>query len=445
MVHRFLAIGWELHHPEIREQDFFDGMSFSSVDAVFVDPSSISERWVYEVPTEKDGIRRTYGETDRGFGRTLSRLMLKRRSEAADLLFKRGGLIICRLRPRGERLEITAQGGPSEQTDRYSWLPTVSLVDRHHQLTFPANSRFVPRRGEDVVFEESGNPFEEYLTEFEGKIVYQAVYQDLLSTPIDRFATALARNKVGDIVALEIPFEEGRLVLVPPVQGVSPAEEAAALLKAVSAAILRPAFFSDPDWLPAYALPGEDALRDELSSLNDRRTKLSQKIEEVASRLEEATKYKRILYTKGRFALLPAVVEAFRVLGFEVEDSNDYLILRCDEGDAIGVVAATEQATVGLVPYRCLLDRVDRARTEGEGPGKGILVVSGSRELDPKRRPTQFASEVLRGCQSQGFCLLTTYDLYKLVQQALEKSDDATLPNLRRRLLECDGEYRGAR
>ena len=104
-----------------------------------------------------------------------------------------------------------------------------------------------------------------------------------------------------------------------------------------------------------------------------------------------------------------------------------------------------EQATVGLVPYRRLLDRVDRARTEGEGPGKGILVVSGSRELDPKRRPTQFTSEVLRGCQSQGFCLLTTYDLYKLVKQALEKSDDAALASLRRGLVECDGEYRGAR
>ncbi len=445
MAHRFLAIGWRLHHPEIWEEDFFEGAAFSSIDVLFIDPMSISERWVYDVPPEKDGVRRTYTESDRGFGRTLSRLMAKRRTEAADLLTKRGGIIVCRLRPRGEPLEVTVQGETGERIDRYSWLPTASLVDRHHQLTFPANSRFLPRRGEDVVLEETGSPFEEYLYEFRGKIVYNAVYQDLLSTPIDRFATVFARNRVGDIVALEIPFEEGRFVLLPPVRGVSPAEEAAVLLKAVGASILRPAYFAEPDWLPTYALPGEDALRDELTSLIDRRTKLDQKVEEVTSQLEEATKYKRILYTKGRFALLPAVREAFLSLGFKVDVANDYLLVRSDEGEAIGAVAATEQATVGLGPYRCLLDWVDRARTGGEGPGKGILVVSGSRELDPKRRPTQFSVEVLRGCQSQGFCLLTTYELFKLVQQALEESDDKTLARLRRSLLECDGEYRGVR
>lgn len=108
MADRFLAVGWRLHHPEIQEEDFFEGLSFASVDALFIDPASFSERWAYEVPLEKDGIRRTYTGSDRGFGRTLSRLMAKRRAEAADLLSKRGGILVCRLRPRGEPLEVTA-------------------------------------------------------------------------------------------------------------------------------------------------------------------------------------------------------------------------------------------------------------------------------------------------------------------------------------------------
>lgn len=442
---RFLSIDWRLSHPEVREEAFFEGPSFSSVDALFIDPKRISDHWVYDVPLERDGMRRTYTDSDRGFGRTLSRLMTKRRVEATDLLYKAGGIIVCCLRPRGESLEVTAQGAPGERIDRYSWLPPVSLVDRHHQLNFPANSRFLPRRGEDVVLQGTGDPFEEYLREFDGRIVYQAVYQDLLETPIDRFATVLARNKIGDIVALAIPFDEGRLVLFPPLEGVSPTREAATLVKAVSAAVLRPAFSPEPDWLPAYPLPGEDALRDELVSLIDRREKLDRKVKEISSRLEEATKYKRILYTKGRFALLPAVADSFHALGFQLEESNYDLLLRCDEGDAIGVVAASEHAAIGLEPYRCLLDWVDRARTEGEGPNKGILVVSGSRELDPKRRPTQFTPELLRGCKSQGFCLLTTYELYKLVRQALEEREKKALAALRRALLECEGEFRGAK
>jgi hypothetical protein len=310
-------------------------------------------------------------------------------------------------------------------------------------LTFPANARFLPRRGEDVVFAESGDPFEDYLHEFEGKISYRAVYQDLLESPIDRFARVLARNRVGDIIALSIPFDEGRLVLLPPIEGVSPAREGAALVRAVSQYALRPAFFSPPDWLPAYPLPGEEALRDELSSLVDRRDKLIRKVDEVSSQMEEVTRYKRVLYTKGRFTLIPAVADSFRALGFEIEESDYDLLLRCNEGDAIGAVAATERATVDLPPYRRLLDWVDRARTSGEGPHKGILIVSGSRELDPKRRPTQFSPEVLRGCTSQGFCLLTTYELYKLVVRALQERDKTNLARLRRALLECDGEFRG--
>ena len=64
--------------------------------------------------------------------------------------------------------------------------------------------------------------------------------------------------------------------------------------------------------------------------------------------------------------------------------------------------------------------------------------------LDPKRRPTQFGPEVLRGCQAQGFCLVTTYQLFKLVQHVLDGPKDADHANLRRLLVECDGELRQA-
>lgn len=443
MNYHSMGIDWQVDRPGVREEDFFEGPAFSAVDALFIDPRSISRRWVHTIPPEKDGVRRTYSDNDHGFGRILVRLMAKRRSEAADLLYKCGGVIVCRLHPRGESLEVMAQGLLSERIDRYSWLPTTTLVDRHHQLTFPANARFRPRRGEDVVFAESGDPFEEYLREFAGRIVYHAVYQDLLETPIERFARVLARNRAGDIIALTIPFDEGLFVLLPSIEGVSLAREGAALVRAVSRSTLRPAFFSAPDWLPAYPLPGEEALRDELSSLIDRRDKLALKVDEVSSQLEESTRYKKILYTTGRFTLFPAISYSFRALGFEVEEAGRDLVLRSAEGDAIGAVAATERAVVDLLPYRLLLHSVDPARTSGEGPNKGILIVSGSRELDPKHRPTQFSPEVLRGCVSQGFCLLTTYQLHKLVVYALQERDKKKLSSLRRALLECDGEFRG--
>jgi len=438
------AINWQLEHSEIRNADFFEGPSFSAVDSLFIDPQSISDRWTYDLPVEKDGSRRTYMDSDRGFGRVLTKIFHQRRDEASDLLHKAGGLIVCRLRPRGEALEAVSKEGVAERIDRFSWLPSVSLVDKQHQLNFPSNGRFVPRRGNDVVFEETDSPFEEYLRQFSGRISYSAVYQDILSTPIERFATVLARNRVGDIVAVQIPYDEGLLILLPPVEGVSPAEEALALTRAAARATGRPGFFSQPDWLPSYPISGEDSLRDELASLIDRRDKLSEKITEITEQLEETTRYKRMLYTHGRSSVVPAVADSLRTLGFEVEEAGRDLIVRSNEGDAIIAIAATDNAAVDLPSYRQLLDQVDRARTNGEGPGKGILVVNASCAIDPKHRPTEFTPQVLRGCKSQGFCLLTTYTLYKLVQRVLaDKPAKKELAHIRKVLVECDGEFRG--
>lgn len=447
MGHIFAAINWQLEHPEIRSADFFEGPAFSAVDTLFIDPGPVSDRWTYSTPVEKDGARRTYTDSDRGFGRVITKSFHRRRAEASDLLHKAGGLIVCRLRPRGEALEVISKDGVSERIDRYSWFPTVSLVDKQHQLNFPSNARFLPRRGADVIFEGTGTPFEEYLRQFAGRIAYSAVYQDILSTPIERFAMVLARNRVGDVLAMQIPYDEGLLILLPPIEGASPVEEGLSLMRAAERTTLRPGFFSQPDWLPSYPVPNEDSLHDELAGLINRRDKLSQKIEEITAKLEETTRQKRMLYTHGRFSVVPAVIDSLRTLGFEVEEAGRDLIVRCEEGDAIVAVAATDSTAVGLPYYRHLLNRVDRARTGDEGPSKGILIVNASCTIDPKRRPTQFTPAVLRGCKSQGFCLITTYSLYKLVQRVLAQgkaapSDSKDLARIRKALIECDGEFR---
>ena len=440
---RYLSIDWPLDHPEIRREGFFDSESFSSYEAVFIDPFAISRHWVDSTGPSGDGARRTDPEQDRGFGRTLVRWMAKRREEADDLLKRRGGILVARLHARGEGLEIAAAGAPAERIDRYSWLPAVSLVDRHHQLAFPSNARFVARRGSDVILERSGSPFEEYLQEFDGRVRYSAVYQDALSTPIERFACVLARNRVGDPIALEIPVSEGRLVLLPLVEGVPPSREAEVLARAVGRSTERPGFLAAPDWLPAYALPGEDTLVDELAGLVERRDTLAAKVEEVSKRLEEKTRVKCLLYAQGRSSFGGAVAGAFVELGFHVEVVGDLLSLQSDEGNALVAGEASEEPKVGTSAYGRLHRELERVIADGEDPVKGILVVSGSRELDPKRRPTQFAAEVLRGCRAHGYCLLTSYQLYRLIQASFGDRTKKAMAAVRRSLLETDGEFRG--
>ena len=106
------------------------------------------------------------------------------------------------------------------------------------------------------------------------------------------------------------------------------------------------------------------------------------------------------------------------------------------------IAVAADGAKVELPAYKRLLNRIDQAVTDGDGRMKGILVVSGSRELDPKRRASQFSEGVLRGCTDQGYCILSSYHLFKLVQSTLV-SKNANSAKLRRQLIECDGEFRG--
>ncbi len=438
-----LSIDWRLDHPAVQSDGFFGRFSFSAFDVVLIDPLDISARWIHEVGIGPDGIRRIDAQRDRGLSRTLIAWMSKRRAETEDLLKRGGGIVVCRLRTRGESLEIASGSAPTEHLDRYSWLPSVSLIDRHHQLVFPSNGRFVPRRGRDIVVAESVSPFSEYIERFKDFFVYDAVYQDLLSTPIDRFATVLARNKVGDVLAVEIPFDEGRLILVPPTEGVSPSQEAAVLHEVIDRMTDTPAYAAHPDWLPSYPLAGEDELKDELVRLEERQTAITEKLDELRGQWELKIRHKRLLYTRGRFAFLPAVADAFGELGFDVDIQDGMLTLRSQEGDALVVAEASDGAKVELPAYRRLLNAVDQAVTDGDGRMKGILVVSGSRELDPKRRGTQFSDGVLRGCADQGYCILSSYHLFKLVQDTLasKRKSHATV---RRQIIECDGEFRSA-
>jgi len=438
MIPRLLAIEWMLAHEGLAREGFFDSPSFSSVDAVLIDPLSIPTHWS-RVTIDGSGDRRTHRGHDLGLGRAVATVMTRRRREASDLLLKAGGTLVCRLRPRGRPLYILSDDGPSEQMDRYSWLPSVSLVDRQHHLAFPANARFIPRRGSDVRFAGTDSPFEAYLKRMEGMLEYEAIFQDLLETPIDRFTTVLATNRVGDVIAVEIPYGEGRLVLVPPTRGVSPASEAAALFEALTKSGTHSGFEGAPDWISSYETEGEPALRDELSSLTNRRDKLVAKIVETQEKYNAATRMKRLLFAQGRRALRQSAEDACRALGFETEHAEEGLIIRSDDGDARMMLAASENA-VDVQPYRRLLGLVDRDRTENADAKKGILVVNGFRHLDPRQRSTGYSEAVRRGCASQGFCLITSYDLFRLALQAAASSGRKQAA-LRKRFLETDGEF----
>ena len=97
---------------------------------------------------------------------------------------------------------------------------------------------------------------------------------------------------------------------------------------------------------------------------------------------------------------------------------------------------------IGVGKYRQLRDYVDDDHTETGDLKKGILVGNGFMASQPAERGDQFSVGAIRGAGQQGFCLLSTTELFKLVQRALETPSDDIKSELRAQLLGHVGVFK---
>lgn len=436
---RVLALGWEVEGPGVIRAEFASADSLASYDAVLVDPEPLPSLWLPHAALEPDGVWRLHPGRDLGLSRALGNLVAARRAEVEDLLLRGGGVLVVRVRPPGEGVEIAGQ--PPHRLDRYAFLPRTSLVSGPHHLGLPQGLRFVPRRGHDLTTIEAAHPAGPYLEAF-APLGYEAVLVATLGAPLSSFGKVLATNRVGDAVAWDLPVGAGRILFLPSLPGASPSEVGERLLPVVAALCGEPLPVELPDWISGFELPGEDELRRAEEALARDREKLRRREQELGEARRGYDLLRALLSPRGHLGLAQATWSALERLGFTVSPRGDApatAIASSSDGDYLVRAALSPFGPVGPEEHRALLLDLDRLRSEENADVRGLLVCLADPRLDPRRRGPQWAESVRRGCRDHGLVLTSAHNLFRAVRDVLGGGSAA---EVRRDLLAAEGEWR---
>lgn len=434
---RALALGWPLGGPDLVVADFPEAESLASFDVVLLDPASLPPLWQPYAELAPDGSLRLHPHRDLGLSRALEKLFALRQKEAEDLLAA-GGILVVRVWAADEGVVI--EGNPPRRLGRYSFLPKASLVSGPHHLALPQGLRFGPRRGHDVQRVDPLHPLAPYLERFSSH-GYEAVLTTALGSPLTAFGRVLAQNRVGDVLALDLPVGPGRLLFLPAFPGAE-GPEAWELLRSGLAALLDlPLPEATPAWLGNYELPGEKELQGLWAEFLRDKERLAQREEELNSLQHEMDVFKALLYPRGKTAFVRAACAAFRRLEFEVSDPYEGVMFLAEspEGGFLVRSSLSPFSPVGAEEHRALILALDRLRHEEGRDVRGLLLCLSQADLDPKRRGPQWEEVVERASRDHRFVLVTAYDLFRAIGQVLAGVDPR---DIRKSLGEAEGPWK---
>jgi len=434
---KIVSIGWELEGPGIERAELFSADSLASYDAVLLDPGEIPRLWQGHAQLEGDGTWRIYPGRDLGLARALERLFSLRREELTALLQKGGGVLVVRVRPEEDALEIA--GSPPRRITPYSLLPHLSLVADPHHLALPQGLRFLPRRGRDIPRVEAAHPLSPYLEAFRG-LGYEAVVASSLGAPLSAFGRVLGENRVGDVVAWDLPVGPGRILFLPAFPGADPRLAGELLLPALAELLEEPLPEQGPDWLSRYPLPGEEEIAARLARLAEEQERLAQEARAAERELGRLAGLRGLLHPRGLAGLRAAVRLALEELGAQaVSEQGRFISARAGRRELLLRPALSPSGPVGAEAYRELLLALDRLKNEEGRVVHGVLVAVAEPRLDPKRRGPQWTEAVRRGCAEHGITLVSGYQLFQALQAALEGERAG---EVLKALGETEGEWR---
>lgn len=463
METRIISVGISLSTKGVDNASFDTPTSFSDYDAVIINPQAVAALWHTIRPNSK-GERITHSYIDGGYGNKLWYLMNKRSGEISKLLSMTGGVVVCFLYPRDEgiiRVYKTGNKYFKQKIDNYSWLPkhkyrySIKNTDKRKKNTvkhwdFPRGLKISGDSGKNFSFTRNTGFFIPYFERYAEMGAYEATAGPLPPNLTPR-PTVLSVNKTGEIISFILPFSKGRIVFLPPPgppnMNDKPGE---ALVDSVNEILRAQLVSRPPRWAKRYTLPGESKNLNELKQierrLNELQTRKNGLLEEQAS----VGRFKKLLYEKRRQVLNPVVIDAFRALNFKVMDPGKHkkgydLFMKRNKCVVIGAIDSTESKQTGVTKYRHLIGDLQDYRLSHRDKVKGIFVANTDVYNSPHKRKEQFAEEVVKGCEAQGCCRITTYTLYLIMERLLSISG-AKRKKLQQKITEeilsCNTEYK---
>jgi len=450
---KVLSINKQLEHKLIENGDFETAPTFSDFDVLIIDPKGFSSMWTQNVRVNRDtaGICFTDPRTDLGTGNQILNIFKKRREEIEKLLTISQGIVICYLRNPEDILNIThtlyGVRTAREVLNIYSWLPEFIFERIEAGIifyeNFPKNINFVGRMGKAIPFIEQSHPFGKYFYAFKNQIHFECIIEPLKK--IGMFLKAIARNKVKEIISCEINIKGGKIIFIPPTISTDLKKETGVLLDCIEGVFEYGIETTPPHWIKKYSLPNENKNVTKIEQLNKKISVLQKDKQNLEEEQVNIAKFKGLLYEKGKRTLEPLVREAFKLMGFNVIDPEQYeeeydLYIKEKDLMIIGEIEGTDKSLIDVDKYRQLLDYVESERDKGVNC-KGILIGNAQKDINPTERQEQFSQHAIKGCEHQGFCRITTYQLFEIVKKIFSGIDAPKLEKIRKNIIECNTEF----
>lgn len=429
-IGRMLSLGFPLPGPLVDNYTFLSAPSFFDYDAIVVDPAALS-RLIEDVisgsvEAETYGGRRVRNVTESPADLSLASVLLRRRAETEALL-GHGGAVICFATPATvhERIE---GGAP---LDDYYWLPD-------DLIRFVATC-MTPADGTRVRITDYEHPLAAFVEGQLADVTYRACFEGTAAR--EARAHVFAESAGSKPVAIEPVARCGRVIFLPAIR--EPGGDLRyAMSDALQAGIRRVlgvmAEGRAPGWTEARSLPGLDERRQALDAARRAHEDAQAALARAEESYDELARFRRLLWQEGALGLEAVVVDALRLLGFDLyAGQRGDMELRTEAGAVFVEIDAGESA-VGMAAHHRLRQRIERAIEErGQAP-RGLLIVNGYRLEPPDERAQQVTDAVRIAAETLRYCIATTASLFDAVAARLA-GDQRAVEAYRERLLTTGG------
>lgn len=444
---RVLAVDWYLEHEAITNSSFIESPAFSDFDSVIINPRAI-QNLLEKSPAYRDdrGHLTLHTYKDQGYGASLKQLFGRRYVEIEALLSKTRGVVLSMALPPDDELRFLdyhRDGGLAvmDSAACYDFMNRDTPFPR----AFGYVVAFKSRVGGTLKILERNHPVSQYLLAFQSEFQFSCV----IVPPKAWASRVIATDKVGDPIAVDIEYLGSRVVLLPSFAPKDQSKAGAILVNVIRRMLgHRGIDEPGPDWLMGYPVQGLGTFKQDIGTLSESIKILEGERSALERKEEQLKSFQILLYGQGKHVLEPIVREAFRLLGFDAPEPDDYeedydLRATCSEGQAIGEIEGVDNGPVNVDKYRQLLDYVNQEITKNNISYKGILIGNGHRLTDPIKRLDQFTADARRGCKSQGFCMIATSDLFRAVNAVLaDPNDDSLTTKIRQSIMTTEGDWK---
>ncbi len=429
-IGRILSLGFPLPGVRVDNYTFLSAPSFFDYDAVVVDPSALGQL-IEEVVAGSEEHRAFNGDRVRNEAAgsdqaSLGELLERRRNEVAMLLAS-GGAVVCFARPARTHEGVGGAG----RLDDYYWLPDSAAA----ACLAPA---LQPADGTDVYVVDYEHPLASFIAGQAANMAYRARFD--LSVIAE--AHLIASSRGGAAVAIELPVESGRVVMLPALAAVPSGEARYTMSDALQAGIRRLLGVTgegrEPAWAAGFDIPGLAARAEELTAARAASEEAEQALKAAQARYEELARFRRLLWQEGRLGLDEIVLEALRAIGFKVYDRDPSAIELRADGDLLLLEIESSDRAIDLAPHYRLRQRIERVIEERGTAVRGVLIVNGERSTRPQDRPQEVSDALRAASETMRYCVAPAHTLFAAVVAQLS-GDDEKVAAYRRALFEHDG------